>query len=101
MGFGQALVFNSFGHCESSSYFGGPGGLFVTVYNCPLPVCIYIASISFLLNGRDPRRLNTVTWLPLSSTARSRSRPLEMARAGPFVLNVAINFGVSLGLKPR
>ena len=36
----------------------------------------------------------------LSSTARSRSRPFEMERASPFVLNDAISFGCGRGLKP-
>src|SRR5690606_28943585 len=32
-------------------------------------------SISSRVNGREPRRPNTAIWPPVSSTARSRSRP--------------------------
>ena len=42
----------------------------------------YIRCISSRFNGRPPRRPNTATWLPLSSTARSRSSPFEIASAG-------------------
>ena len=45
----------------------------------------YIRCISSRFNGRPPRRPNTATWLPLSSTARSRSSPFEIARAGSWV----------------
>ena len=39
-------------------------------------------SISARVNGREPRRPNTAIWPPVSSTARSRSRPLDSASAG-------------------
>ena len=43
----------------------------------------YILCCSSRFNGRAPTRPNTAIWLPLSSTARSRSRPFETARAWP------------------
>ena len=42
----------------------------------------------------------TEIWLPLSSTARSRSSAFETPSASPFVLNVAISTGRGLGLNP-
>src|SRR5712692_1299877 len=77
---------------------GEPGALLVTVYS--FPSCRYNRSISRRLNGREPLRPNTASWLPLSSTARSRSRPFESAMAGPLVLYVAISSGCGSGLNP-
>ena len=54
-----------------------------------------------LLNGRPPRRPNTATWCPVSSTARSRSSPFEIASAGPPVWCVAMSCGAGRGLKPK
>src|SRR5687768_11444927 len=78
---------------------GVDGGSSFTVYRRPSRR--YRRSISARLNGREPSRLKTASWLPFSSTARSRSRPFEMASAGPFVFEVAISFGCSWGAKPR
>src|SRR5215831_324467 len=71
----------------------------VTVYS--LPSFMYSFCISSSLNGRAPRRPKTASWLPLSSTARSRSSPFESAIASPLVLNVAISSGAGFGLKPQ
>ena len=40
---------------------------------------------SLALNGRAPRRPNTASWLPLSSTARSRSIPSDTISAPPWI----------------
>src|SRR6476661_4158957 len=83
---------------------GGAGcvdGLSLTVNQFPLPSSVRsMRIISSKLNGRAPRRPNTETWFPLSSTARSRSSGLEIASASPLVLNVAINTGFGRGLNP-
>ena len=50
--------------------------------------------------GRAPRRPKTVNWLPLSSTARSRSRPLR-ARWPALGLVRRDQFGLGSGLKPH
>ena len=46
------------------------------------------------VNGREPRRPNTAIWSPVSSTARSRSRPLDRASAGVGVCAQAISSGL-------
>ena len=51
------------------------------------------------LNGREPRRPNTAIWPPVSSTARSRSSPLDSASAGERVSRQAISCGFGSGLK--
>ena len=62
---------------------GFDGGPFATVKISPSR--IVSASMSTRLSGREPIRPKTLTWLPLSSTARSRSIPLDSAIAGPRV----------------
>src|ERR1700752_2692904 len=76
-------------------------GYYFTWNHSPRPSFVFnILNISSYVNGRAPRRPNTETLFPLSSTARSRSRGFEIARASPFVLNVAISTGLGLGLNP-
>ncbi len=62
---------------------GAEGGSFDTVQI--LSPRRYILNISDWSRGREPRRPKTPSWLPDSSTARSRSRPLEIASAGALV----------------
>ena len=57
-------------------------------------------SISCRVKGREPSRPNTAIWPPVSSTARSRSSPLESASAGEGVLAQAISSGFGAGEKP-
>ena len=57
-------------------------------------------SISGRVKGREPRRPNTAIWPPVSSTARSRSRPLDSASAGEGVRAQAISSGIGAGEKP-
>ena len=63
---------------------------------------MYILRCSSAFKGRAPTRPNTPIWLPDSSTARSRSTPLEMALAlaPKGSLKLAISRGVGRGLKP-
>jgi transcriptional regulator with XRE-family HTH domain len=76
----------------------GPGGASVTVQS--LPSRMYILRCSSPLRGRAPLRPKTPIWLPVSSTARSRSTPRESATAGPCVWYVATSFGVGRGENP-
>ena len=59
-----------------------------------LPSRRYIFCISASEKGREPIRPNTPSWLPDSSTARSRSMPSSTLRQGPLVRLVTISFGV-------
>ena len=52
------------------------------------------------VNGREPMRPKTAIWPPVSSTARSRSRPLRQRERGEAVLRQAISCGRGSGLKP-
>ena len=45
----------------------------------------YSRCISSSVNGREPRRPKTAIWLPVSSTARSRSSPFDNDNATPDV----------------
>jgi hypothetical protein len=57
-------------------------------------------SISPRVKGRDPTRPKIAICPPVSSTARSRSSPLDSASAGEGVFAHAINSGVGFGEKP-
>ena len=63
---------------------------------------MYILRCSVAFSGRAPTRPNTPSWLPDSSTARSRSTPFEIVRAlAPSgSLKLAISRGVGRGLNP-
>jgi hypothetical protein len=54
-------------------------------------------SISLRLNGREPMRPKMAIWPPVSSTARSRSRPFDRASAGDGVFAHAISSGLGAG----
>src|SRR5262245_7362424 len=73
----------------------------LSLTNQSLPSRRYSFSCSASVNGREPSRPNTLTWLPLSSTALSRSIPFDRAIAGPWVCRVAIRRGCGRGLNPR
>jgi hypothetical protein len=53
-------------------------------------------SISARVKGREPRRPKIAIWPPVSSTARSRSRPLDSESAG-----LGVGPGDELGLGRR
>src|SRR6185295_4291437 len=82
-------------------YFPPTGFVFgLSLTRKSFPSRTYSRRCSSRLNGRAPTRPKTASWLPLSSTARSRSSGLLIVSAWPAVGYVAISSGLTRGLKP-
>ena len=58
-------------------------------------------SISARVNGREPRRPKTAIWPPVSSTARSRSRPLDERERGRRGLRPGDQLGLRRAARSR